>query len=546
MLFNKLTEKDHNLMSSYLDRYAENYNSRAYTNNQVSLADRFRVWDESKSEYLYRLLDEQFILEKKVEYTESADQLSLKLSRAMGRNEAMYDFRSVYTQWYNHLPFDYWSTEYSVLSSLINCDCLAKETLGGYYGLDQYLPYDIDFGDGHKMRFEKTTKPMRALGKLVKMFNLDAAAFEQFRLEHSRILNTKKITGTLCLSIHPMDYMTMSMNAENWTSCMNWGEPGSYRGGTIEVMNSQSTIVAYLKSDSNTLKWFQDGEQEWNSKKWRLLITITPEGIFSIKSYPYRHEILAKTVVEWVRELAAKNLNWFYTSVENVPCEAATLCKDTNIWYSVLMREGRMMYCDWGYDVHYGCFNCNDTADEENAEANPKRLFIEYCGPMTCMCCGQETTSFYDESYVYCDRCCPYGEEEGSYCERCGCWVPEEEGYYVEGECYCCDCIDDVADCCKIDGEYFYHETLEHVYLAREKDHPNTDCDRCTTVHRDYCTARYGCYIPADWVNIKNFRRTEDDVWYINRDDVTTYGFGRLFGLYSSSEIGAYFNSSSD
>lgn len=542
MLFDELSVKDQDTIATYLGMYAPNYNSTVRYGNEVPLKERLRVWSSAKSEYLYRLLNNQFILEKKIEYTESPQQLSMKIANAFSYGSVMEKFNKIFRTWYNSLNYEYYDTAYTILSGLMSADCLARETLGAYNYMASYLPYDIDFGDGRKMRFESTTKPMRAIGKLVKMFNLDAEAFEAFRIEHSRLLNTKKITGTLCLSIHPMDYMTMSMNSENWTSCMNWSEPGGYRGGTIEVMNSKSTIVAYLKSDTNELRL--DSKHSWNSKKWRLLTTITPEGIFTIKSYPYHHATLAKAVAEWVRELAADNLKWYYSAIDEVPCCSPVECKETHTWYNVDFDEGRMMYCDWGCDKHYGCFNLNPE-DASGTEAAPIFLHIQYCGPMTCMICGDITTSFYDESYVICDGCCSYGEEEedGHYCERCGCWIPECDEYWVDDICYCEECVDEIGDRCAVDGVYYHHDNLEQVYLAHKENEPDVDEDERIAIHRDYCTGRYGCYIPGLFVaqELKNPHKSADGLYYFNREDLSNYGFRRLFELWDTNEVARYF-----
>ena len=42
----------------------------------------------------------------------------------------------------------------------------------------------------------------------------------EFFTEISRVKQSTKFKGTLCLSIHPMDYITMSDTPYNWTSCI--------------------------------------------------------------------------------------------------------------------------------------------------------------------------------------------------------------------------------------------------------------------------------------------------------------------------------------
>ena len=75
-----------------------------------------------------------------------------------------------------------------------------------------------------------------------------ADEWEEIRLAHSQIFNTNKMTGTLCLSIHPLDYATASDNDNGWSSCMSWRDDGCYRMGTVEMMNSPMVICAYFAS----------------------------------------------------------------------------------------------------------------------------------------------------------------------------------------------------------------------------------------------------------------------------------------------------------
>ena len=51
---------------------------------------------------------------------------------------------------------------------------------------------------------------------------------------------------------------------------MSWFEKGEYRQGTVEMMNSECVVVAYLESTTNMT--IRDGE--WNSKRWRELFVV--------------------------------------------------------------------------------------------------------------------------------------------------------------------------------------------------------------------------------------------------------------------------------
>ena len=538
MLFDKLTVKDKSLIDSYCQRYAINSNSSAYR-DFAPLHDRLAAWETAKSEYLYKLFGEQFIIEKQVEYFESPSMIASKISKACSSGGKMRAFHLEFRKWIDSLSqFNYWSHENSVLYSLCSCDCLCHEKLEDYKYICNYLPITIEFGEGKKIKIEKSSKPMRVIGKLVKMFNLNESNFEEYRLEHSRILNTKKITGTLCLSIHPLDYMTMSMNSENWTSCMNWSEPGGYRGGTVEVMNSEMTIVAYLKSNENTINWY--GDQEWNSKKWRILLTVDFDHILAVKAYPFHHEALTRTALEWVRELAG-NIGWYYGSVCEVPCSAEFYYNDNDCWYNIDFTDCQAMYCDWGCDTHYGCMTLNP--EERYDDDYVPRTVIHYCGPRTCMCCGSTNYDYYDESFVVCENCCSWEDENGYYCEDCGCCIDEDDCYWINGHCYCSDCVDNYATRCQIEGAYFSDSEIRYIYLARKDDAPSYD-DISVAVHRDYCIENEPPFfyeLPKNWCNVQKPHRTDDGIYYLNRSEVLECGFTDMFGLWGEKAVANYF-----
>ena len=60
-------------------------------------------------------------------------------------------------------------------------------------------------------------KIMKILRKLAILVDSEAL-FESNRLRQSQIMNDARIKATLCLSIHPIDYLTASLNENNWRS----------------------------------------------------------------------------------------------------------------------------------------------------------------------------------------------------------------------------------------------------------------------------------------------------------------------------------------
>ena len=335
---------------------------------------------------------------------------------------------------------------------------------------------------------------MKILAKFIQEFNGPVDAFEQFRIWHSQQLNQKHMDGELCLSIHPLDYMTMSDNNNDWTSCMRWtlfnnrmNTHGDYRCGTVSCMNSPYIIVAYLHNPNHSFKI--DDDWEWNSKRWRELFIVQKGIINEIKGYPFQDENLTNAALMWIKELAQKNLGWEYNNEEtNVVNE---LSKDKNKSITLSFNPGTFMYNDMGtLNLHRGRINFDVLLDSNYYEINeykePKDkefsntfIQIEYGGIATCMCCGEEIIPKENEgaeNAVFCAVCdniprCPccgepiysqnhmyyVDEYEDPICESC--W--EDDSSY---DCFDYDTAHLISNMTEISLLLGYNEKREPVY----------------------------------------------------------------------------------
>jgi uncharacterized protein YozE (UPF0346 family) len=242
-----LREEDKQLISYYIENYACNPGSNTVHDRTYDMDIILKPWFNAKSEYLFKIFNNQLILEREVEYNEPISQMKNAILKSLSSGKM--------SHFYNHLcrfvdtNFHFTSEEASALWSLVDCDALANNKV------NRYGTHVVWFNNKEdSIKIQEGAKVMKLLAKIAKSINAEES-FEEFRLEHSRILNTKDLKGTLCLSIHPLDYMTMSDNASNWSSCMSWREDGCYRAGTIEMMNSPCVVVAYLKSAKEDLTW---------------------------------------------------------------------------------------------------------------------------------------------------------------------------------------------------------------------------------------------------------------------------------------------------
>lgn len=118
----------------------------------------------------------------------------------------------------------------------------------------------------------------------------------------SRFIQEDKVSGYLYLSVDPRDFLTLSENNENWSSCHSLD--GDYRTGNLSYMVDNTTMVAYLADEEQEqLKCMPMG-MLWNSKKWRMLLhTNLSSIVYYDKQYPYHHDSLLDSVYKVVNQL---------------------------------------------------------------------------------------------------------------------------------------------------------------------------------------------------------------------------------------------------
>lgn len=239
------------------------------------------------------------------------------------------------------------------------------------------------------------------------------------------IFNVKDFKGTLCLSIHPLDFMTMSDNESRWESCMSWRNEGCYRQGTIEMMNSPCVVIAYLKNEEDMNLC---GGYTWNNKRWRELFIVNEKCITNIKSYPYTSEVLTKEVLSWLVDLARTNKGLTYD--QPFEWQSGDGYPYFNMKY--INFETSYMYNDITADstrIHY-MYVAPGVTD----------IDINYSGDFVCMECGEcNEPSEYDGSTgtLICYKC-----EPSYYCYECGDRYYEDGLHYVDGNYYCEYCYD--------------------------------------------------------------------------------------------------------
>lgn len=492
-----------------IDDYRRYYADAARTCSREQMTDIETIlepWLCAKTQFLTRLFPEgQTIIEKDVTIAQFNNEISDKIYHTLiSPSHAFVIKYNEYVDEYFYRKLGTPCENYWNLKSLIGQDTLAENVWRGF-------PFDIAYeenGETKTYKIQKGTKIMKALAKLAKIWHIDTN-FEDFRIKHSQILNEAHFTGRLCLSIHPLDFMTMSDNSCNWSSCMSWENEGEYHQGTIEMMNSPYVMEAYLKSASDT----ELGGVKWNNKKWRELFIVHPTGIFAIKGYPYWNRELEKISLEWIRDLA---VNVFHATYS--PLLMAHVEGRNNLTY---IYDGITYDFEFNTDHMYNDF-CYDHAAMVAMMPNDVHEEIYYSGDSECMCCGRHGDDnqmmIFSDANICCENC-----QKAHRCCVCDEVLYDPDGTYCDddGNYYCEDCWNDRFTYCEDCGEDVPKEDAYTIELRRyQSDRDYVEYVSSTTLCR-WCFNDKFTTEKKDWLaevsekNEKKYKMYGDYHYYV-------------------------------
>lgn len=286
--------------------------------------------------------------------------------------------------------------------------------------------------------------------------NKDAA--EELINKYSMNIQNLKLSGQLCISIHPLDYITVSENNNNWHSCHSIN--GSYFAGNLSYIADASTVVIYIKSKEDTqLENFPHGLL-WNNKKWRVLAHFDENynTIIFNRQYPYLNNNIINVIKdtflkEWNFNIELTNDKNFKVNIHNYsPNEPTNNGKNAPLFYSDLLlarynkNNKRYIFCNEKQ---------NDYADFYIGEYVP------------CLSCGYELNL---SEGVVCSSC----NDNYDICEICGCPIHNEDTYLIKNYLICSDCHDNYV---------VYCERCDQAILTTAMDYISNDygifCEYC-------------------------------------------------------------------
>ena len=368
-------------------------------------------WANAK-ENLYKLFGENLILEKEYKYEANQEEITSKIREIYWSNTFLREYRNKVLSCPS-CPGIFYTL---ISESTLVRNCIDISFIEGVV--------KVDLPDGTILSIHNGSKPMKSLAKIAKAYNL--AGFEEFRILHSQALNNKMLKGKLCLSIHPLDFITMSDNNCGWDSCMSWEHEGDYRQGTVEMMNSPCVVIAYLSSA--TPMHLCDGS-EWSNKKWRSLFVVDKDFICNVKNYPYEQTTLTNEILNWLGDLANKNWNCQF---ENEIYDSCDEYKD----HTCCINK-KNITIRFTSDYMYNDFCTCDHYFKLNKDFSDVTLNYVYSGAYECMYCGNTCPSL-DSARDLVGCCCL----EKCYCHHCGDHIYGEAMYDSQGNCYCESCYE--------------------------------------------------------------------------------------------------------
>ena len=291
------------------------------------------------------------------------------------------------------------------------------------------------------------------ISKSIKHFSTNKDIIDRVQTAISREIQDCKLTGTLVMSVNPLDFISSSENAHNWRSCH--ALDGEYRAGNLSYMLDKHTFICYLKSatEENQLPHFPK-DVPWNSKKWRVLMfTRDDRKVFMAgKQYPFENNALLDALFDKVIAPVYSNEWSDWTGEYN----GRKMMKDA---LGSLHFNDCLISSTYKPVIKYS----KDLGEGEELEHNLylSRNMMLIGEGLECICCGQMVSM--SESML-CDECGDF-----LYCDCCGEPINADDMYTLNGDYLCESCFDEVACYCE-NCDTCVDTRCEDMYWDEETD----------------------------------------------------------------------------
>lgn len=318
----------------------------------------------------------------------------------------------------NHLNYDYGTivTLKEIVSSYLFNE---KINIGSNFTLDVRKNLKSNSREYYKIR--ENAYIIKTLRKVFKLFNVEESKVliqlvDEMATEKSKLINKTKEDAILCISVHPMDFLTASDNNTNWQSCFSFKENGDYKLGTLSAMVSNSTFIAYIKSKNTDYKYGYN--KSWNNKTWRAWCHMNEESDLIIsRHYPYYSQIVQDEVVKMISDISniefersefdciynsslSVNSEFMYSDLEESDCQKYVYFNKKFIDKEDPYQT-HYFYIDWGFSS----FNDRNTNVIEYGRDYPSVFNLEKSKLVYCDSCEEWKTFEEFGDAEYCAEC---------------------------------------------------------------------------------------------------------------------------------------------
>jgi len=291
--------------------------------------------------------------------------------------------------------------------------------------------------------------------KAFKFFDFNESDLRYLQDLASQYIQKTKIEGTLCISIHPLDYLTLSENNAHWRSCH--ALDGEYRAGNLSYMLDETSVICYIKSKENVqLKQFPHG-MLWNNKKWRVLLHIHRNNNIAYvnRQYPFSCSQLIDKLMDtpFMRAIKLDYCHGTYFQEEGFSEVGNRKLAQNYFMMNGFILDPKETCAGDEYSLQYNDFISSPQYTPEfiipNSEyltfySSSRTLVRKFSVPIgkrvLCPCCG---TNFLEDSCSFlCEECQNKIDGIIGNCEECGACIYTYDYYGTtpDGSIYCEKC----------------------------------------------------------------------------------------------------------
>lgn len=298
-------------------------------------------------------------------------------------------------------------------------------------------------------RFPKGMKISRIFQKVLKHHYYND---KSIATEYSNLLQSLYVTGNLCISIDPLDFLTMSDSGYKWSSCH--GLKREFRGGLLSLLTDSSTIVCYLESCDS---YFLLGDVIVKKKKWRQLAHINQDHSLIIfnTQYPFNNHLAFEKLIGILETIL--DTKCYLHSINPNDIKLIDFIKDYNSY-----PEEPLHFNDLFLRKNNGKYENQEIHIlSKEKEIIPKRDIIVGNVPL-CPVCGERIVAV--SKSLECNICDPLEN-----CCTCATPFHKEELHFIDSELYCDTCFDNEFTYCEKCDEIVRRTWIEYGHHSCQK-----------------------------------------------------------------------------